>query len=159
DVVANAGQVADPTAADQDDGVLLKVVALARDVGGYLDVVGQPDPRHLAEGGVGLLGGYDLALGADPLLLGSALLREGAWPGARHLARLADKLVDGWPCLRSVLVVRGSEGGPGARTGRCVRLVVRPAAVKVREGKVAGGGDPTRTALREKPSPGRLSLW
>src|SRR5689334_23412879 len=37
DLVAHARQVLDATAADEHHGVLLKVVALARDVGGDLD--------------------------------------------------------------------------------------------------------------------------
>src|SRR5215468_4061198 len=37
DVIAHAGQVFDAAAADEHDGVLLQVVADARDVGGHLD--------------------------------------------------------------------------------------------------------------------------
>src|SRR5579864_552980 len=40
DLVAHAGQVAHPAAAHQHDGVLLEVVAHARDVGRHLDVAG-----------------------------------------------------------------------------------------------------------------------
>jgi hypothetical protein len=40
DVIADAGQVADPAASDQNNGVFLKVVTFARDVGGHFDAVG-----------------------------------------------------------------------------------------------------------------------
>src|SRR5213596_485548 len=56
DLVADTRQVAHPAAAYQHDRVLLQVVPDARDVGGDLDLTGEPDPRHLAEGGVRLLG-------------------------------------------------------------------------------------------------------
>src|SRR5215468_8165353 len=56
DLVAHAGQVTDATAADQHDGVLLQVVPDARDVGGDLDLAGEPDSGHLAQRRVRLLG-------------------------------------------------------------------------------------------------------
>src|SRR4051794_6710016 len=43
DVVADPRQVADPAAADQDDRVLLEVVALAGDVRGDFLAVGEPN--------------------------------------------------------------------------------------------------------------------
>src|SRR6201986_3493394 len=55
DLVPHAGQVADATAADQHDGVLLQVVPHARNVGSDLDLAGEPYPRHLAQRRVGLL--------------------------------------------------------------------------------------------------------
>src|SRR5438105_15650169 len=50
DVIAHAGQVLDPAAAAQHDRVLLQVVALARDVAGHLETVGQAHARDLAQG-------------------------------------------------------------------------------------------------------------
>src|SRR5262249_50727237 len=50
DVVAYARQVADATAADKHDRVLLEVVSFPRDVRGYLNAVGQADAGHLAQG-------------------------------------------------------------------------------------------------------------
>src|SRR5262245_14862789 len=55
DLVADTGQVADTTPADEHDRVLLQVVPDTRDVGGDLDLAGQPDTRHLAESRVRLL--------------------------------------------------------------------------------------------------------
>src|SRR6202008_1709049 len=47
DLVANAGEVLHPAAADEHDRVLLEVVALTRDVGGDLHAAGEPDTSHL----------------------------------------------------------------------------------------------------------------
>src|SRR6476469_10112798 len=55
DLVADARQVLDAAAADEHDGVLLQVVALAGDVGGHLDRAGDAHARYLAQGGVRLL--------------------------------------------------------------------------------------------------------
>src|SRR5437899_12796870 len=52
DVIAHAGQILDPAAADQHDRVLLQVMTLARDVAGHLETVGQAHARDLAQGGV-----------------------------------------------------------------------------------------------------------
>src|SRR5262245_58418028 len=49
DLVANAGQVADATAADEHDRVLLEVMALAGDVGRHLDPARKTDTGNLAE--------------------------------------------------------------------------------------------------------------
>src|SRR5436190_13515548 len=54
DVIAHARQVLDPAAADQHDRMLLQVVALARDVAGDLEAVGQAHARDLAQGRVRL---------------------------------------------------------------------------------------------------------
>src|SRR3954469_6745795 len=56
DLVAHARQVLHATAADEHDGVLLEVVALARDVGGDLHLVRQAHPADLAQSRVRLLG-------------------------------------------------------------------------------------------------------
>src|SRR6266542_6946412 len=56
-LVPNAREVPDPTTSDQHDGVLLKVVADARDVGGDLDAGGQANSSDLPWRGVRLLGG------------------------------------------------------------------------------------------------------
>src|SRR5215468_8529322 len=56
DLVTDPRQVTDPAAADEHDRVLLQVVPDARDIGGDLDLAGEPDPGDLAEGRVRLLG-------------------------------------------------------------------------------------------------------
>src|SRR5579884_1773470 len=55
-LVAEAREILDAATPDQDHRVLLQVVALAGDVGADLEAVGQPDPGHLAQSRVGLLG-------------------------------------------------------------------------------------------------------
>src|SRR5262245_2553338 len=73
DLVAHARQVPDAAAADQHDGVLLQVVPDARDIGGDLDLAGEPDPGHLAQGRVGLLGRGRVDARAYPAALRAAL--------------------------------------------------------------------------------------
>src|SRR5262245_7803329 len=51
-VVAHAGQILDPAAANQDDRVLLEVVALTRNVGRDLHLVREPDASDLPKGRV-----------------------------------------------------------------------------------------------------------
>src|SRR3989442_13297133 len=58
DLVPNAWKVLHPASSHEHDGVLLEVVADARDVGRDLDARGQADPSDLAKGGVRLLVGY-----------------------------------------------------------------------------------------------------
>ena len=70
DVVTDAGQVLDTTAADQNHGVLLQVVADAGDVSGNFHTVGQANTGDLTQCGVGLLGGGGTDCGADTTLLG-----------------------------------------------------------------------------------------
>src|SRR5436305_11831194 len=65
DLVADAGQVLHPAAAEEHDRVLLEVVADARDVGRDLDAAAQPHAGDLAEGGVGLLRGARVDADAD----------------------------------------------------------------------------------------------
>src|SRR5271169_3962302 len=51
-VIANAGEILHAAAPHEHDGVLLQVVADARDIGGDLDSIGQTHARHFAERGV-----------------------------------------------------------------------------------------------------------
>src|SRR4029453_5326602 len=99
DLVADAGQVLHPAAADEHDGVLLEVVADARDVGGDLDAAGQADTAHLAKRRVGLLGRGRVDARADPPPLGRPLERRGLGLLDLALAALADQLGDRWQSL------------------------------------------------------------
>src|ERR1700733_3820819 len=56
DLVTDTRQVTHPATSHQHDRVLLQVVAHPRDVRGDLDLAGQPDPGHLAQRRIGLLG-------------------------------------------------------------------------------------------------------
>src|ERR687895_1177565 len=94
DLVANAGQVLNPSAAHQNHGVLLEVVTDARDVGGHLDAGAEPYSGDLAEGRVRFLGGVRVYAGAHPAPLGRPL--EGRRFRLLFLAlpALADQLLD-----------------------------------------------------------------
>src|SRR4051794_19138112 len=94
DLVADAGEVLHPAAADEHDGVLLEVVAHTRDVGRDLDAAREAHAGDLAEGGVRLLRGGGVDAGADTASLGRTL--QGGCLVLRHLvlAALADQLVD-----------------------------------------------------------------
>src|SRR5512132_756416 len=98
-LVADAGQVLHPAAADEHDGVLLEVVADARDVRGDLDAAGQPDAADLAQGRVGLLGRGRVDACADPPPLRRTLERRGLGLLDLVLAALADQLGDRWQSL------------------------------------------------------------
>src|SRR4051794_41541515 len=72
DLVAHARQVLDAATAHEHDGVLLQVVALARDVGRDLDAARDAHTRDLAQGRVRLLGRRRVDARAD-----AAALRRG----------------------------------------------------------------------------------
>ena len=95
-MVTDTGEVADTTAADQHDGVLLKVVTFTTDVGGNFLAIGESNTGNLAKCRVGLLGCHGSYLQAYTSTL---------WAGIHvtdlglHLGRsawLADKLVNRW---------------------------------------------------------------
>src|SRR5436190_5462310 len=101
DVVADAGQVLHAAAPDQHDGVLLQVVADARDVGGDLDPCGQADARDLPESRVRLFGGGRVDANADTAPLGRSPERGSLRLLDQLLAAFPDELLDGGQrCLR-----------------------------------------------------------
>src|SRR5215469_12404239 len=94
DLVAHARQVADAAAPDQHDRVLLEVVPDARDVGRDFDLAREPDPSHLPQGGVRLLGRGRIDAGAHPAALRAAVQRRSLGLGYLVLPALADELLD-----------------------------------------------------------------
>src|SRR3954467_12301739 len=101
DLVADARQVLDAAAAHEHDGVLLEVVALARDVHRDLHLVRQAHAGHLAQSRVRLLGRGGVDARAHPAtlrrghLLLAALAGLQAWGGELlrlRVAALADQL-------------------------------------------------------------------
>src|SRR3954465_3785849 len=72
DLVTHARKILDPAPANEDDRVLLQVVALARDVGGDLHAVGQTHAGDLAKRRVRLLrrGRVDARADTTPLRSG-----------------------------------------------------------------------------------------
>src|SRR5438270_7469385 len=69
DVIPHTRKILDPAAPDQDDRMLLQVVALARNVARDLEPVGQAHARHLAQRGIGLFRCGRVDARAHPALL------------------------------------------------------------------------------------------
>src|SRR5207302_8206452 len=111
-------------AAHQHDRVLLQVVPDARDVGGDLDLAGEPDSRHLAQGGVRLLGRGRVDARANAPALGAALQGRGRGLGNLVLAALADQLLDSGHRVSVFLLLAPWRDVPGR--------VPRPAARRSR---------------------------
>src|ERR1700742_938152 len=76
DVIANARKVLHAATADQNNRVLLKIVALARDVREGFEAVGQTNLGHLTKRRVRLLRRRRIDAGADSALL-RAFLQSG----------------------------------------------------------------------------------
>src|SRR5215471_10699043 len=105
DLVADAGQVADTATAHQHDGVLLQVVPDTGDVGGDLNLTGQPDAGDLAQRGVRLLRRGRVDTRAHATALRALLERRRLVLRHLVLAALADQLLDrGQPSLRLPVV-------------------------------------------------------
>src|SRR6266581_7777071 len=105
DLVTDAGQVPDTAAADQHDRVLLEVVAHTGDVGGDLDLAGQPDSGDLAQRGVRLLRRGRVDTRAHATALRALLERRRLVLRHLVLAALTDQLLDrGQPSLRLPVV-------------------------------------------------------
>src|SRR5881396_1120290 len=120
DLVPDARQVLDATASNEDDGVLLEIVALARDVGRDLHLVRQADARDLPKGRVRLLRGVREHARADAALLRGAAEGRGLRLPLLESATLADELVDGGhePPGKCVLTQQRSAGPMALPTGR-----------------------------------------
>src|SRR5581483_6053422 len=105
-LVAEARQVLDAPAADQDDGVLLEVVPLPGDVGADLHAVRQAHAGDLAQGGVRLLRRRRVDARADAPLLRRAAQRGRLHLRLRRLAALADELIDSRHQFSGILLER-----------------------------------------------------
>src|SRR5690606_36621453 len=115
----DAGEVADATATDEHDRVLLQVVALAGDVGRDLDAARQADTGDLAERRVRLLGCCRVHTGAHAATLGRSLERRRLALGELRAAPLADELLNGGHGVPRV--------STPARAGPCFPGPVQPA--------------------------------
>jgi len=109
DVVTNTGKVLNTSASDEDDTMLLKIVANTRNIGGNLDPVSQTDSGDLTKCRVRLLrcGGLDgsadtaflrrLNVGHDILLRVESFQKSRSLCFLfRGLTTLTNKLVKGW---------------------------------------------------------------
>ena len=124
-VITHAGKIADTTAADQHDAVLLQVVALAGDVRDDLALVGQADLGDLAQRRVRLLRGRGVNTRADAALLRVLLHGRNLGLDLLRHAALADQLVDRRHEVLFTLVAapggRGEGKGPMKRGRRGTR--------------------------------------
>jgi hypothetical protein len=93
-VVANAWKVLNPTTPDQNDRVLLEVVADAWDVGGDFETVRETNAANLTESGVRLLRSRGVNAGADTSALRAALQRWRLRLPGFVVAALTDQLID-----------------------------------------------------------------
>src|SRR5438477_6049308 len=75
-VIAHSRQIFHAAAADKHDGVLLQVVAHARNVRRHLNAVGQAHARHFAQRRIRLLRRLRVNPGAYPALLGTLTQRR-----------------------------------------------------------------------------------
>ena len=73
DVIADTRKVFDAATANEHNRVLLEIVSDTRNVGGYLNSIGQSHTSHLAQCRVGLLGGLCVDTNTDTSFLGAAL--------------------------------------------------------------------------------------
>src|SRR5215212_3967270 len=113
DVVANAREVLHAAAADHHHGMLLEIVALARDVADHLESVRQANLGDLAQRGVRLLRRRGVDARAHAALLRAGFQRGDLVPALLGCPRLADQLADRrhpvpssmppeWRCLTSI---------------------------------------------------------
>jgi hypothetical protein len=89
-VIANTGEVANTTAADQHHGVFLKVVALTTDVCRDLLSIGKANSGYLTQSRVRLLRRLGFHLEADASTLGAAVENGRFRPLGLILASLTD---------------------------------------------------------------------
>ena len=103
DVITYTGQVFDASAANQDDGVFLEVVALVRNVRNDFKAIGQANLGHLTHGRVGLFGRTRHHLQAHAAAK-RCTLESGCFAFVAQLATaLADQLINRGHCGRNKL--------------------------------------------------------
>ena len=93
-MVTNTWQVFYTAATDQDDAVLLQVVAFAADVRNDLETVGQTNLRNFTQRGVRLLRSRGVNTGADAPLLRASLESGNLALGNRRLPALTNELIN-----------------------------------------------------------------
>src|SRR6266852_1684392 len=93
DVIAHAGEILDPAAADEHHRVLLEIVALAGDIARHLEAVGEADARNLAQRGIRLFRRRRVDARADPAFLRALLHRRNLVARQLLLSWLVEQLV------------------------------------------------------------------
>src|SRR5687767_2304565 len=134
DVVLHGRKVRYRATLDEDDGVLLKVVADPRDVRRDFHPVGQADTRDLSQRRVGLLRGHRADDRAHTTLLGSATTELGVATLERvprraqgrcihllllRLSSATDQLRDRWHVDSFCYVSQGHADAPKRTLDRC----------------------------------------
>src|SRR5215212_2029476 len=116
-LVAKTRQVADASATNQNDRVLLEVVPFSRDVGADFHPVRQPHAGDLAQGRVRLLGRGRIDTCTDTALLGRAAKRRRLHPRLRRGPALAHELIHGRHCcsISRGKGLRHNKGWPGGK--------------------------------------------
>ena len=94
-VIAHAGQILHATSPYQHNRVLLQVMTLARNIRRDLHLVRQPNPRHLPQSRIRLLGRLRPHLNAHPSLL------RRAWPPAHAVLQRIERI----PQRRSLILL------------------------------------------------------
>ena len=94
-VVADTGEVPDSPTTHKDNIVLLQVMPDTRNVSCDLLAIGKTNSRHLAKGGIRLLGSHRFHLETDSPLLGAVIQHRRLTLALGLLTALANKLVNG----------------------------------------------------------------
>ena len=93
-MIANAGQILHPAAADHDHGMLLQIMSLARDIANYLETIGQADLGDFAQSRIRLFRRCRVDPRADAPLLRAGAEMARLFAIGLFLPRLADQLTD-----------------------------------------------------------------
>src|SRR5690606_12875471 len=96
DVITHTRQILDTTAADQNHGVFLEVVAFAADVRNDFETVGKTNLGDLAQCRVRLFGSSGVHASADTATLRAVFERRALAADSADFARLAHELANGW---------------------------------------------------------------
>jgi len=96
DMITNAGKIANTSATDQDNTMLLKIVAFARNIGNDLALVGQANLGNFAKSRVWLFRGRGINACANAALLRVSLHRGNFGLRLLRSPALADQLVNRW---------------------------------------------------------------
>jgi hypothetical protein len=101
-VIPDAGQIFNPASADHDHRVFLEVMPFAGDVGSNFHGIGQTDPGHFPQSGIGLFRSSRIDPDADPPLLGTTLQGRNSIFLQLGLAAFANKLINSRHVLPNV---------------------------------------------------------
>lgn len=129
DLVSNPWKVANPTASDENDRVLLKVVPFARNINGHFFAVAQTDPSDLPKSRIRLFRGHRSDEQANALFLRALLKNRALCPFSLNNSISTDQLVNRWHTStfqgkssilrirRPILFVRSTKGARSTKGG------------------------------------------